>query len=212
MKKRDPIVSLKIGINQPFSLRKLPPDLQLRVEEFDEQTDENDQTKHVYACYGLAMYYGQVLEQGVQNILSYINGLTHLGALALGRRPIDLARKKTLGRLITIVREHVAIDGDADKLVRVALKKRNFLAHDFFARRIDLMSHPVGLRWMVVELLRSVHLFRMADFVFEPLARTLSSEAGLSEDDIRRIAERTKEDARTRLEAYHSHDDGPLIS
>ncbi len=202
MDAKSPIVSLGIDFNGPVSFRPLPEDLRGHLAEFEALSDEDEQVKCVYAYFGLAMYFGQVLEQGIQVILRLIYGLTSRGDLTLrkGQKvPIDLTKKHTLGRLISTVNDRITIGDCADKLLRIALRKRNFLAHEFFVRRIEWMTHPVGLRWMAIELLRSVHLLRLSDVVFRPLAEMLLSEAGFPCDEIDEMTERMRQSARAKL-------------
>jgi hypothetical protein len=94
--------------------------------------------------------------------------------------------RKTLGQLIGILRPLVPLDHHAEQIVRVALKKRNMLAHDFFSRRMPFTVHEIGRRWLACELARSAQLFRAADFVFESTLELLLQQFKCTQEDVKR--------------------------
>ncbi len=157
----------------------------------------------MYACYGLAMYFAQVFEEGLRNVLGIcagvIDGLTFE---ELDTYSSSFARS-TLGQLMNKVKVRVEVDPDAERVIRIALKKRNFLAHKFFARRIDFLCHPKGRRILCVELLRTVQVFRLADSVFEPLVTVLLSEVGWAPERVEMLAEHMRKKAQAKRDAHY---------
>ena len=125
--------------------------------------DEGDQCREIYALYGLVMYYAQVLEHGLVNLL-YV--------LALDRGEItqttqidafyDSAFRKTLGRLLKELPSTTvnAVDGDFDRQLQQGRDRRNFLAHHFFRVRAEMLATHPGRAAMRGELLAELEHFQ----------------------------------------------------
>lgn len=191
---------LRVGLVGGVSLARLDQDLESSLQEFD-GLDESQQVKHVYACHGLAMYFAQVFEEGLRNVLGICAGVIDgLTLEELDTYSSSFARN-TLGQLMNKVKARVEVDPDAERVIRIALKKRNFLAHKFFARRIDFLCHPKGCRTLCIELLRSVQIFRLADLVFEPLVTVLLSEVGWAPERVEMLAKHMRKKAQVEFDA-----------
>ena len=138
---------------------------------------ESSDAKEVFAFFGLAAYYSQVLEQELINIAG-VAQLLHKGpSRELASELYDLLEEKTFGRLLAAVRAHVEIPSEVDALLAEALKARNYLAHRFFAEHSEHFVVEVG-RAMMIEKLRTfagefVAADRRLDEVCDPYFRRL---------------------------------------
>ncbi len=82
-------------------------------------------------------------------------------------RTIKAVDQLAMGQLIKRFRLTTSFDSQVEQLVRVALRKRNFLAHKLWQRRIEYMNSTSGRGRLAVELVRSSQLFRVADAIME---------------------------------------------
>lgn len=120
------------------------------IEEID---DESWQIREVYAKYGLAMYTAQCLETGLVNLLT---ALKMKQGDKMTRSDIDSFfeenYKKTLGGLISSLRQSMEISENLESDLGELLDLRNYLAHRYFREKaVDLMKEG-GRRNMLSEL------------------------------------------------------------
>jgi hypothetical protein len=155
-----------------------------REEDLD---DEAFQIRHVFATFGLASYQGQVLERGLANVLTAAR--TH--SLAGTRDDFDefLAEHlaATMGRLITLLRPHLA--GDDVLLVDLAqvLSTRNRLAHRFFREHeLNFLSFT-GREQMLAELMGAADEFERMDRRLKPVVSRFFRAYGLSDQEQKRM-------------------------
>ena len=127
--------------------------------------DENEQAHEVYAWAGLALYYGQVFEQGLIHTLyagQVVDGslLKTFGTLEKFDAIVD---KQTAGALIRRLRQHVMTETHVDDTCDEALRRRNFVVHHFFSERSELFARQDGRQLMIEELRQDIIAFRKAD-------------------------------------------------
>ncbi len=133
---------------------------------------ESEQTRDVYAYFGLAMYQAQALERQLALILATKYGP---GPKRITRGQFDSLLEgrfsKTLGRLVENIREVAHLSEDEEKRLLKALVKRNWLVHGYFwERAADFMSDS-GRVSMIEELRDATTLFEDLDSLFT--SRTL---------------------------------------
>jgi len=155
-----------------------PPDLSLM--------DENSQSRECYAWAGLALYEAQVLEQGVLNLLFAARVAD--GSLAREFGSVDaffgVHGSNTLGQLLNRVKNHVPINQDVGDKCVLALRTRNFLVHEFFVERIELLFTLEGRDQVVGELHDMAQLFQAADSLLTDLMLLVARRFGLTEAQI----------------------------
>src|SRR4051794_40938214 len=100
---------IEIKVTGAFDENELEEDLEMRCLEFD-YLDGSDRTKHVYACYGLAMYQAQCLEVGLQSLVRGYHALTGIVTAANVNTYEQEFARKTLGQLFATLRKHVHFD------------------------------------------------------------------------------------------------------
>ena len=119
----------------------------------DELDPENDQTREVYAHAGLALYMAQVLEHGLANVILLARaGSPEFRSSQDYNDALDELLSKTMGEQLRRALELVDFTDEQMSALRDALKKRNFLVHDFFQERIDEFGSVAGKNRMIVEL------------------------------------------------------------
>ncbi len=187
MSSKRPRIQVQVRLETAFSFHNVPEKLQEALEEFEAIEDTDKMRERILSYFGMAMFHGQTLEQGLKLALIYIQW--HNSNRCIDQMDAYEAKlkKNTLGVLINSASKHVTIDESASKLLRVACRKRNFLAHEFFQKRTSWVVHPVGLRYMAVELLRAAHMFMAADEVFEPILQIFPMFDSVLSNDLERM-------------------------
>lgn len=155
-----------------------PPDLAL--------LDEDDQHREVYAWAGLALYYAQVFEQAVINVI-YAAQLAD-GTLAAAFRSSDefftTHGDQTLGRLLAALRQHLSLPEDVGRQCSEALRRRNFLVHHFFAERVELFVHEQGRQLLLAELHAAITIFRQGDQELENVMFCIGRRWGITREAV----------------------------
>ena len=125
---------------------------------------DSEQTRDVYAHYGLAMYLAQCLEHGIVNALVILR-LPEKERYT--RQDIDEFMEgkfqKTLGTLIKHLKLEVTPPPDLELLLTEALNRRNFLAHHYFREKAEKFVTRDGRSNMPHEIQNDQQLFENAD-------------------------------------------------
>jgi hypothetical protein len=134
------------------------------------------QIRDVFAYYGCAMYCAQVLEKTIGIMLSGVYAPVSPEQMSKYRHT-DLMQehlKMTLGRLLAALQEQATPEdiGSIEDKLDIALKKRNWLAHDYWWDRAVEFSTFDGRERMLVELEECTQLF-------EGVSRALKQIASL---------------------------------
>jgi hypothetical protein len=141
-----------------------------------------DDPKEVYAFYGLAMYAAQLLEHSLLNLAA---------GLYLKKKPVvtkqifdatfqDLDRK-TLGQLLVATRSLTRVSEAVDAALQKALRRRNYLTHQFFRAHAAAFTHEKGRRLMLDELGALIVEFKQADAMVTPIYIELWKQYGVDE-------------------------------
>jgi hypothetical protein len=132
---------------------------------------DNEQTRDVYAHYGLAMYLAQTLEHGIVNALVILR-LPEKEKYT--RQDIDEFMEgrfqKTLGALLKHLKSEISFPPDLESVLTDALNRRNSLAHHYFRVRAEKFVTRNGRTQMLHELQSDQQLFGKAD---EQLAKAM---------------------------------------
>jgi hypothetical protein len=148
----------------------------------------------VYARFGLAFYYAQVLEHGIVNalvVLDLIPSRRHLVRTAqewasLHDEFMSRHFETTMGRMIRDLRSVTTVPYDLDDILRLALKRRNWLAHEFFRERSERFVTAPGRDLMIREVDESRDLFKAADKRLDEVVRPLRIAAGMTDEMVAR--------------------------
>ena len=146
----------------------------------------DEETREVYARYGLAMYFAQVVEHAIVNLMIALR-LPERGALT--KRDVDQfmdeAFAMTFGRLLKELRR---LDQPTHFLQRdldQAREMRNWLAHRYFRDRTVRFMSPAGRAAMLEELDDATSLFLQVNEGLEQLSAEVRAANNVSEDAVR---------------------------
>jgi hypothetical protein len=146
---------------------------------------EDYSEKEVYAFFGLAAYYGQVLEKGLVNMVVVYRAF---GLPITPKQFDDLFNEhesKTFGQLLVLAKKHgIPIPDSISKLLSEALNKRNYLNHHFFADHAGHFAAEKTRKLMIERLCSYIELFRNADRASETVYKPILTKMGLTDEFI----------------------------
>ena len=146
-------------------------------------TPDLDDPKEIYAFAGLALYQANLLEASLIN-LAVVLQLDRVGAITrqLFEKSFETLETKTLGQLLRATRSLTSVPDELDVLLDKALKRRNFLIHDFFRIYAADMTHSAGIRMMIEELNSIIRVHQQADEGVTQIYELLWKKYGVDED------------------------------
>ena len=149
--------------------------------EFDIPTPEASHPKEVYAFFGLAGYWAQVLEREVINFTVAV----HMAQES--RLTSEIVETlwgsfevRTFGAVLRAARRITSIPNEIDALLSTALAKRNYLTHSFFWDRARWFLTDSGRLRMIADLQDHMKAFKEANDRLEPLTLQLLAQFGVS--------------------------------
>lgn len=105
----------------------------------------DEQHKEVYAYFGLAIYYSQVLEHQLLNMLLLANTINEEITVNKDYEKCFYSiSNKTLGKLIKHINKYYCLRLIDRKKLESLLKRRNYLAHHYFKDNIGLFATESG--------------------------------------------------------------------
>lgn len=153
------------------------------VEEFDKLGEESDRVKHVYACFGLAAYMANLVEQSLITIFLLLARLHNRDVSIAELDAVEKQQsRKTLGRMFHDLRTHVQVDTRAEAVTVEAVEMRNSLIHRFFSVYAREFESDKERREMVRELQRYMAKFQLAELLMEALTGGLLEALGIPRD------------------------------
>jgi len=190
-----------IGTTGPAGRSASPP---LWTEKMAETYDEDEHVKEVYAHFGLAVYFSQVLEHGLVNALVFSDLLPRRAGHPMPKEEwfkefdafMDQHFETTLGKMIRGLKNVISVPQNLESLLAEALKKRNFLAHHYFKDRSTEFMTKIGRDKMILELQEARTLFEHADDKLEEVVRPLRVRFGLTDEQFAKHFE----DYKTRMQ------------
>jgi len=152
--------------------------------------DKDEHVKEVYAHFGLAIYLAQVLEYAVFHSLVYLDLIPQKVERRCTREQwikdydsfMHRHFEKTLGRMMRSLKSVTNIPEGLESILRKALVKRNWLAHEYFRERaVDFMNEE-GRNRMIQELKEAQSLFEEADNTLENIFRPVREKYGITDE------------------------------
>lgn len=170
------------------------------------QDDFGEHVKTVYAHFGLAIYYGQVLEHGLANATFVIDVVPRASDFSSEENWSESVDeffegkfRQTLGRMIESFKKVTAVPDPLEKLLSDALEKRNWLAHHYFRERTYQFMSTAGREEMIAELEQIQELFQRADAALEDVAEPVRERYGYTKEILHSIREDMLREARNDL-------------
>ncbi|MGR6543321.1 hypothetical protein [Paenibacillus tundrae] len=114
---------------------------------------DSEHSRELFAYYGLAVYYGQSLEQQLVNLILLMK--LSQGKVMTNEDLEDLYERKmssSLGQLIHEVRHHFTFSDDETRQLNELWQQRNSIVHHYFKERIHETFSPEGRSRMISEL------------------------------------------------------------
>ncbi len=147
----------------------------------------NTEMSDVFAAYGRAAYYAQLLEYDLVSVWM-IDSITQ--GVSFTRE--DLAQfqgqwsKKTLGKLLHSLINSVLIPDDLKQFLETVRTTRNTLAHDFFLTTADDLRLSDGREKATAKLVEMGSILQKGQELFVNVLKTYSKDFGIDYDAIRR--------------------------
>lgn len=114
---------------------------------------DSEHSRELFAYYGLAVYYGQALEQQLVNLILLMK--MSQGKVVSDEDLEDLYERKmssSLGQLIHEVKHHFTFSDEETRQLNELWKQRNSIVHHYFKERIHETFSPEGRSRMIKEL------------------------------------------------------------
>ena len=164
------------------------------ITDFD-RLNEDDKVKEVYAHFGLAVYYAQVLEQQSINMIAANkqcegNIIDEKGVEALWDE-YDLG-SRTFGKLIFELKSLYNFSEEDQRELKVVLKLRNYIAHNYFRINAELFYSNSGQKRMIKDFIEFQQKAGNLDKKLIKYLRVYTDKIGLTQEQIEKIMEQTK--------------------
>ncbi|MFO7729404.1 MAG: hypothetical protein R6V86_01435 [Spirochaetia bacterium] len=158
---------------------------------------ENSEVKEVFAYFGLCMYNLQIFKQGCVNlaVALQIKGLTKLIEKDFDSL-FDRMSKKTLGQLISDVRDYVNISTKLEEDMNKMLKNRNYIVHRFFVKHDIVFMSSNGRVEMIEELRGISGNVQVIDEKVELITHSLWKKLGLTAEVVQKELKKMREEAK----------------
>lgn len=161
----------------------------------------DEHTKEVYARFGLAVYFAQVLEHGIVNafiVLDLIPSKRHLAhSRAEWESSVDVFTDKhlemTMGQMVAKLRSITKIPDDFEDSLIDAKNRRNRLAHSFFRIYAEDFFTFEGREKMIVEVDECRACFSLVDQRLEEIITPLRRNAGITDEMLEKEFKRLSE-------------------
>ncbi len=165
------------------------------------------QCKDVYSYYGLAMYHAQCLEQGMIQLIIF---LEYFPKAVLGfsnkekwtedyNEFFSKQSSKTMGQLLGRLRQLGIPCEKLEHDLREAKELRNWLAHDYFSERATQFMNEEGRNIMVEELSKAREQLTAVENIVNKLFMEAASKYGLTNDMLDKIMEEMLEESNSDL-------------
>lgn len=162
-----------------------------------ETYDEGEHNKTVYAHFGLAIYLAQCFEHGIVNALAILDLIPTRRSLVHSLEEwavsvdefMDRHFEHTLGQMIRDLKRAASVPAELEAKLAEALKRRNWLAHDYFRERAENFMTIEGKNEMIAELESAQNLFRDADQQLEAAIKPIRVRYGLTDERLKQCSD-----------------------
>jgi hypothetical protein len=166
------------------------------IEIFD-KLDSDDKAKEIYAHFGLAVYFAQVLEQKAINMITFCrktkSNMTNQEQIDALWNDYDLG-SRTFGVLINEIKQLYSLSDKDGKELTDVLKLRNYIAHDYFRFNTELFYSDSGQKRMIKDFIEFQERANSLDNILQQYLKVFCIELGLTDERIDTILEQTKKE------------------
>jgi hypothetical protein len=151
----------------------------------DSNSVQQQQSKELFSYFGLAVYYGQALEQQLVNLIMVMK-------LKEGIIPSDedfaeiyhRKRSNSLGQLVNEIRHHFAFSAEETEELLSIWKDRNYIVHDYFKERILQTFTEPGRKAMIKELRQFKNRAKRLEDKLQGYTKQLYDQVELAEAEV----------------------------
>lgn len=160
---------------------------------------ENCCDKEPYAFFGLACYCAQVFENATLNLAIVLRlPAVDLVSQQLFDELYESLSKKTLGPLLSAVKQEIDLSEEDRVFLEEAVELRNILIHRYFRERAEDFVSAAGREEMKRELQLIISKFKHADQLLEGIYIPLWEKYGVTEELVENELERVRAEAEQR--------------
>lgn len=155
--------------------------------------------KEIYAFFGLAVYWAQILEHSALNLAIVLNlpGASHMSQEVFDDIYSTLT-KKTFGQLLKSTKGTLNISETDESFLSEALELRNILIHHYFREHAENLVSATGRQEIKEELQLIISKFKRADKILEGIYAPLWEKYGVTEEFISEHLEELRVQAENR--------------
>jgi hypothetical protein len=159
----------------------------------------------LYAEFGIAAEKAQVFEVDAGNVaLSFLALFVDTDQISTEQRDMfqkltDDVDRKTLGRLLRLIKSVITIDQTILRVVDEALEQRNYLTHKFFRTHNFALFDVAGRKAMIDELKHIQSKLDVAHWMLHGLSETLPMLAGRDALDVNLVKQLTARGKRVKI-------------
>jgi len=151
---------------------------------------ESHHIREVYAQYGLAMYQAQCFERGIAIFLATVCGLQPQDSTrSMYQKTLEGHFERTLGGLVKELGKAAKLPIGFEADIKDALKKRNWLAHNYFWDRAGSFLSRDGREKMLLELRETFSLFKKLDGYLVAISAAWGEKHGVTAQMIEKDTE-----------------------
>jgi len=155
--------------------------------------------KEPYAFFGLACYCAQVFEHATLNLALVLRLPTvDLVSQQLFDDLYESLSKRTLGRLLSAVKQEIDLPEEYRVFLEEAVELRNILMHRYFREHGEDFVSAVGRDEMKRELQSIISKFKRADQLLERIYIPLWKKYGVTDEFVEKELERVRVTAEER--------------
>jgi len=159
--------------------------------------DDDDKAKEIYAHFGLAVFYAQVLEQQAIIMIAICqqtnNKLTTQEQLDSLWNDYDLG-SRTFGILINEVKQLYNLSDEDYKDLKNVLKLRNYITHNYSRFNTELFYSVSGQKRIIKDFVDFQDRAKSLDKKLKQYAMVYNDKIGLTNELIDAIVEKTKKE------------------
>lgn len=124
----------------------------------------NTENSEMFTHYGNAVWLAQKFEKGLAAFLQGEFAFENKGKLPYEKYHEEISKlyKSNLGELLRKLKKQTTVDSDIEELLQKALKRRNYLVHDYFYHNESKATVPDGRLSIVQELIEDQATFLKA--------------------------------------------------
>lgn len=146
---------------------------------------EKQQSKELFSYFGLAVYYGQALEQQLVNLIMVMK-------LKEGKIPseddfAEVYQRKlsnSLGQLVNEIRHYFPFSAEDTEELLSIWKDRNYIVHDYFKEKILNTFTDIGRQSMLKELKSFKNRAKRLESKLQGYTNQLYKQLELSETEV----------------------------